>query len=306
MNEKVYSKLNQLAESVKKRRCSAGKYTMINRGRGRKNLLYILAGYKPELWGYVFERVCREDLKEFDVCIISSGVYKPELKDIAKQNGWSYICSKKNYISNIQNYTISQFPKAENIWKLDEDMFICKDYFQIIKATKEKAEAELDYEIGFIGPLVPINSYGYMRFLRRCNKLNEYVQRFGEAKVGFNGEKSMNLHSFWANKYLWEITGNIDEKAKEFNLGKLDYSVCFGRFSIGAIMFDRKLWEDMGGFVRDRYPCDGSDEVGILRYCASHSRAIVTAEDALVGHYSFGGLYSLMKEYMSNSEVKHF
>lgn len=306
MNKQLYDRLNGVLGKFQKNRGVEGKYSFVNRGNNYKNLLYILAGYKPELWGNVFERIRKENLEEFDICIISSGVCSPKLKSIAEQNGWSYIYSKRNFISNIQNYTISQFPNAEVIWKLDEDMFICADYFKILQETKRKAEAELDYEIGFVGPLIPINSYGYIRFLKHCNKLQEYEKRFGVAKVGFEEPKAINLHTAFANQFLWEVTGNLDEKAKEFNRGKLNYSVCFGRFSIGAIMFERRLWADMGGFGRDCYPCDGRDEIDILLYCALHSKAIVVAEDALVGHYCFGGIYGDMNKFMENSEVEFF
>lgn len=306
MKKEIYDRLSGMFGKFQKKRGVEGKYSFVNRSNNCKNLLYILAGYKPELWGNVFERIRKENLEEFDVCIISSGVYSQKLQSIAEQNGWSYIYSKRNFISNIQNYTISQFPNAEVIWKLDEDMFICIDYFKILQETKRKAEAELDYEIGFVGPLIPINSYGYIRFLKHCNKLQEYEKRFGVAKVGFEEPKAINLHTAFANQFLWEVTGNIDEKAKEFNSGNLNYSVCFGRFSIGAIMFERRLWVDMGGFGRDCYPCDGRDEIDILLYCALHSKAIVVAEDALVGHYCFGGIYGDMNKFMENSEVEFF
>ncbi|MCI9178907.1 MAG: hypothetical protein HFG50_02700 [Lachnospiraceae bacterium] len=305
MKKEIYYKFRNLIDKIENKRGIDGNFFVINRGRNCENLLYILAGYKPELWKNIFERIRKEDLDDFDVCIISSGIYSQKLEKIAQHNKWSYIYSKQNRISNIQNKAITCFPKARTIWKLDEDMFICKGYFEIMKATKIKAEKELEYDIGFLGPLIPINNYGYVRFLKYCNKLQEYEQRFGVAKVGFNERKAINLHSFFeANKYLWEITGNIDTKAKEFNQGKLKYSICAGRFSIGAIMFDRELWEDMGGFKRDRYPCDGRDEEEITSYCVLRSKAMVVAEDALVGHYCFGGFYTNMNKFMKDNKYR--
>lgn len=302
MKKDFYDKCRHWVKGIERKRGVEGKFSFINRGKNRENLLYILAGYKPELWENVFGRINRENLEDFDVCILSSGLYSLELKNIAEQNGWSYLYAKENRISNIQNKAITCFPKAKTIWKLDEDMFLCKDYFEIMKATKKKAETEADYEIGFLGPLIPINNYGYIRFLRYCNKLSEYERRFGVAKVGFHEKRAINLHSFFeASQYLWELTGNLDKKAKEFHQGELNYSICAGRFSIGAIMFDRELWEGMGGFGRDRYPCDGRDEEEIAGYCVLHSKAMVVAEDALVGHYCFGGFYADMKKFMEES-----
>ena len=89
MNKQLYDRLNGVLGKFQKNRGVEGKYSFVNRGNNCKNLLYILAGYKPELWGNVFERIRKENLEEFDICIISSGVCSPKLKSIAEQNGWS-------------------------------------------------------------------------------------------------------------------------------------------------------------------------------------------------------------------------
>ena len=85
---------------------------------------------------------------------------------------------------------------------------------------------------------------------------------------------------------------------------KLQIAISAGRFSIGAIMFDRELWEDMGGFKRDRYLCDGRDEEEITSYCVLRSKAMVVAEDALVGHYCFGGFYTNMNKFMKDNKYR--
>ena len=125
MKKEIYYKFRNLIDKIENKRGIDGNFFVINRGRNCENLLYILAGYKPELWKNIFERIRKEDLDDFDVCIISSGIYSQKLEKIAQHNKWSYIYSKQNRISNIQNKAITCFPKARTIWKLDEDMFIC-------------------------------------------------------------------------------------------------------------------------------------------------------------------------------------
>lgn len=303
----VYTNFMSVYNCIKRNRRFSGKFEFINRSNNAENLLYILAGYKANLWERVFGIIKRETPSNFDVCILSSGKYVSELDSICKKNGWSYIYSRDNLISNIQNYAIENFPCAKTIWKMDEDMFLCERFFSIMKETREKAQKEIDYDIGFVAPLIPINSYGYIRFLKYMNKFNEYEQRFGEAKIG-SGQRDTSsfLWSIEAQKFLWEVTGNIKDTQKRFDDGKLKYSLCSGRFSIGAIMFSRELWIEMNGFERDRYKCDGNDEITINTYCLSESRAIVVAEDALVCHYAFGWAYDDMDNFINSNRLTFF
>lgn len=292
MKRAVYERIMERQKLKARRENARGHFHFEDRKKNRENLLYILAGYKPDLWSEVFRRILKEDLSDFDVCILSSGLYDRELDRMADRNGWSYVWSQENVVSNIQNYAISVFPEAKTIWKMDEDMFLCRDYFNIMRETRKKAESESDYEIGFAGPLIPINSYGYIRFLRIIGRFDEYEQRFGIAKVGgYADKRSNNLWTFEANDFLWKATGNLDSRAGQLNTGKREYSLCYGKYSIGAIMFERRVWEEMGGFERDKFLYDGRDELSILAYCSLKSRVIVVAEDALVGHYGFGGIY---------------
>ena len=297
MKKDYYDFFENHKNKIRKENALKGRYHFINRGKNKNNFLYILSGYKPDLWERVFQRILREDLSDFDVCLLSSGMYSESLDKYASEYGWSYIWSEQNIVSNIQNYAIECFPSASAIWKMDEDIFLCRDYFKILTDTKRKAEQEIDYEVGLVGPLIPINSYGYIRFLKRCGRFDEYERRFGISKVGGYTERlSRNLWSLEANKYIWEVTGALDDKARQFNSGLLQYSLCFGKYSIGSVMFERSLWSDMGGFERDHYLCDGRDELSILAYCALKSKAVVVAEDALVAHHSFGGIYASFRD----------
>lgn len=49
------------------------KYKFIDRRTSNNSLCYILAGYKPYLWGEVFARIKKYVSNNIDVCILSSG-----------------------------------------------------------------------------------------------------------------------------------------------------------------------------------------------------------------------------------------
>ena len=98
---------------------------------------------------------------------------------------------------------------------------------------------------------------------------------------------------------------SIDEMNMRFAADPIEERGTPIRFSIGAILFDRSIWEDMGYFSVDRTSVSlGSDEAELCSYCCLKSRPIVVSENVLVGHFSFGPQNDVMKEYfMQNKEM---
>ena len=74
------------------------------------------------------------------------------------------------------------------------------------------------------------------------------------------------------------------------------------RFTIGAIMFERTLWEDMHYFVvkRDQIGM-GEDERNLNYFSYFQSRPIMISENILVGHFSYKPQTEGMKEYLANN-----
>jgi hypothetical protein len=81
------------------------------------------------------------------------------------------------------------------------------------------------------------------------------------------------------------------------------FSVCPIRFSIGAILFERDTWKDMGYFYVDKSNGMGRDEVQLCSLAMTVSKAIIVSENTLVGHFSFHNPWGnsntteIMKEY---------
>ena len=174
-----------------------------NNAQGSNTVCLILAGYKPFTWEIIFKRIKIFCPNNIDVCIVSSGIYSKELKQCAELNGWSYVSMKRNCVTLALNSAIKLFPKAEKIFKIDEDIFITDGFFDILSKIHEVAKK--DYFPVFTAPLIPINGYGYRRILEKLNLIDEYSNRFEYPRV--SAGRHMQLESnpevakfFWGEK----------------------------------------------------------------------------------------------------------
>ena len=303
-NKKFMEKYNNYKKKkemkAKKKRVS-GKYTFENRQKGCKNVCIILSGYKKYLWEDVFGRIARFAPKEnMDICIVSSGLYSKELSEIAEKNNWSYLSIAKNNVALTQNIAIDVHPKAQKIFKLDEDIFITKNFFEQLLKTYETVEKTGEYKIGFVTPSIPINGYNHVDVLKRVGLLEDFEKKFGKVCRNRGAEAEIVKNPNVA-KYLWGETQekfrNIDKLSKEFSQDEFSYTICPIIFSIGAILFNRELWEEMGRFIVTKGTSMGHDEVQICEHCMLESRAIIVSGNTLVGHFSYGPQTEEMKKY---------
>ena len=102
-----------------KRRLSKD-YEFINRSKGEKKLLLILAGYQEFYWDVLLKRVYKYTENDVDVCIVIPGSQnKEKLKSICEKYNWSYLYSKHDRLGLVQNIAIKLHSKAEYIIKID-------------------------------------------------------------------------------------------------------------------------------------------------------------------------------------------
>ncbi|MBQ3336593.1 MAG: hypothetical protein IJG80_04235 [Selenomonadaceae bacterium] len=271
-------------------------------------MLMILAGYKPFLFEDVFARVKAFTPKQFDVCILSSGLFDETLNKIAAENSWSYLSTAQNNIPFVQNLAIMLHEQAELIFKMDEDIFITAGVFDTLLKTAIRVQNYEHYNVGFVAPLIPINGYGHVRLLEKLGLLETYEKMF--EKVFYTSTfKRMLCNNPDVAKFFWGkggIVPSIDELNDAFRNQKISYSICSVRFSIGFILFRRELWKRMDGW---QLPPENSfgpgfDEEQICKFCVNFSLAMVVAENAVVGHLSFGQQNEAMKEYyLTHREV---
>ena len=280
-----------------------GERTFIDRSLKVDSVLLILAGYKSVLWDDVFGRISKFLPKGIDVCVVTSGLVNEDLKKLCERENWSYLATKRNNINLAQNIAIELHPKAEWIYKLDEDVFITKGFFENLKATYELAKKTSRMEIGFVGPIMPLHGYGHARLLEKLNLVSEWEKRFGSLYYteGLYDHKQI-IDNPEVAKFMWgsEIPElkDVDALNDRFAAMKPDYRIYSARFGIAAILYSRKFWLGVGRFPVESEGCGmGADEFAFCQYCMSHSHAIVVSENSVVGHFAFGKQTKAMFEY---------
>lgn len=278
-----------------------------NRQKGSDKLCIVLAGYKTFLYDATMTRLKEYLENDIDVCIITSGLYSDDISSMCQEEGWSYLSTKENNVALVQNVSIKLHPKAEWIYKLDEDIFITNGYFSNMMKAYEFAENG-QYNPGVIAPLIPLNGYGHVRILEKVEATKAYKDRFGILKYAAGNEKEIEGNPAVA-RFMWGdggIVPTIDEMNERFAAKELEIRACSIRFSIGAILFKREFWEAMGHFTVYKGPGMGLDEVQLCQYCITNSRPIMVSENIVVGHLSFGPQNNSMKDYYYEHPEKFY
>ena len=299
MNPDLHKTLSEKRWKMREAKRLKCHYQFKNRSHGSDIMVMMLAGYKDYLYPEMFGRFRKYLMSELDVCIITSGKFVPEIDKMCEENGWSYLSTKENHVSLVQNVALSLHPSAKLIFKLDEDIFLCEGFFENMLRAYEHAK-EGPYEAGVIAPLLPVNGYGHVRVLEKLGLSEKYEELFGGKPVYAAGPEHIIENDPRVARFFWGEGGfvpSIDEMNRKFSAEPLEERACPVRFSIGAILFERSLWENMHYFeVNMRYPV-GMDEESMCAYCINASRPILVSENVVVGHFSFGPQNAAMKEY---------
>lgn len=259
------------------------KYKFEDRKQDKEKVCFILAGYKDFLYDTVFARIKRYIPSDIEVCIVSSGKYDEKLSNIAKENNWSYLSTEINNVCLAQNVAINLFEKSKYIYKIDEDIFITENYFETMFQTLKDGEENSIYKIAFVAPTIPINGFSHYLVLERFGLLDYYEKTF-EKPIYASGKDRMIEKSPEVAKFFWgegEKLPNIDEMNKIMSKDKFDYVPCPIRFSIGAILFRREIWEQMGKFYVDSSAGMGMDEEQLCSYCTLTSRTIIVSKNTV-------------------------
>ena len=265
-----------------------GRYVFEDRAKGSDRLCIVLAGYKEYLYPAVLGRLQKYAPADMDICIMTSGLYSESMSERCKENGWSYLSTKKNNVSLVQNIAIHLFPKAEYIFKLDEDIFITEGYFENMLRAYHHAEGG-NYIPGVMAPLIPINSYGNVRVLEKFGQLETYTKLFEKPKYSCDLHKKFYSIAETA-KFFWGEGGyipSIDEMNRCVTAEPLEERPCAVQFSIGAILFTRALWEDMGYYPVSGWINIAGDEKNLCSFCCLSSHPLMVSENVLVGHMSY-------------------
>ena len=134
-----------------------------------------------------------------------------------------------------------------------------------------------------------------------------YEEKF-EKPLYAAGPSRMIENSVEVAKFFWgenEYIPTIDQMNAQFWNGEKKVLPCPIRFSIGAILFERQLWEKMGYFkVSKKGVAMGGDESQLCSYCCEYSKPIMVSDNVVVGHLGFGPQNAAMKEYYLGHKEK--
>lgn len=301
----AFHKANKLYDKVCMWHRIRGRYAFINRSKGSDRLCIVLAGYKEYLYPAVLGRLKAYAPQDMDVCILTAGLNSSVIASWCERCGWSYLRTGRNNVSLIQNIAIHLHPNAQYIFKLDEDIFITENYFDKMMCAYHHAE-ESDYVPGVIAPLIPINGYGHLRVLKKLNIMENYAELFGRPRYERRDDYAVECNPEVA-LYFWGKDSkipSIDEMNRQFASEPLEERPCPIQFSIGAIMFQKKLWQDMRMFPVSFIRNLGMDERSLSFFCCVSSRPIMVSENVVVGHLSFQAQNQCMKEYYLTNKEK--
>ncbi|SYW12250.1 conserved hypothetical protein [Oenococcus oeni] len=275
-----------------------------NRSKNSDNVVMVLAGYKSYFWDDFFARIFKFVPDSYDVVVISSGKVSDPLSKICKAHNWSYISSAKNNVSLLQNIAVDLFPLAKYIYKIDEDIFITKHFFSGLKKTMDYAEAKGKYKVSFVAPLTNVNGYSYSILLDYFHARSIYEKEFGRAFIESGPRNKIETNSEIA-KFMWGKGGYlpmIDEMDDTLGDLPFSFSICPIRFSIGAILYPRYVWEQIGGFPVNFGNGMGVDEEKIngISINYSISRVPYISENTVVGHGGFGSQARALKNFFES------
>ena len=302
--------INKTYKTYVKHTRLTSKYKIFVNIKNSENLVVVLAGYKAFLWDEVFYRLNKflpQDNK-FEVCIVSSGVYSDELKRIAEKYNWVYMSVKRNNVCLAQNTAINAFPAAKYIYKIDEDMFLTKGFFEELKNTYLQVNEKTHYTCGFVAPLIPINGVGHVEILKKYNKIKDFENRFHE-KVKYSASPSREIvKNPEVAEYFWGKDSqlpSIDEMNKDFKANEVAFKISPNLFSIGAILFRRDFWQKMNMFPVSLVGTDmGLDEYRMNAQAFCDFNSVVIAMRSVVGHFSYGPQTQVMKKYYTDNLEK--
>ncbi|WP_145930990.1 hypothetical protein [Immundisolibacter cernigliae] len=257
----------------------------IDRQRQRERLVVLLAGHKSFLWPYVIPRLARTVSADYDVCIASSGVDDTKLRAYCEEYGWSYLATKKNKVGLAVNLAIAAHEHALLIHKIDEDMFLTSGMLERLERTYHRISASGLAKPGACAPLININGYTYQMLLDKLGLTEEFRQKFGHLGYSHPHQVFRDPESV---VWLWRHCLPLDALGERIANAANGYSFVPVRFSIGAILFERQFWGELGGFrVGTLSGTLGLDEEVFCKECVDRFRPIVVSHDAFAGHFSF-------------------
>jgi len=293
-----------------------------NRSKSKVTVL-LLAGKYHFLWDITFRRMY-EYSSGYDVIVVNpGGLNREKALSLVKEFGWSYFESYPALLEAAENYVIHNLVESPLVIKVDDDIFITNHTFpKLISGYKRIAECGA--EIGFVAPVLNVNTISYYYFLQTLDLTEQYSHLFEDPMIFRNWKKQMIWYDGRTAEWIWEHSLPLNDISEIFAERNRDSFVPIPtRFSIGLILFEREFFEQTLGFfatfpkvkltVKNHKASSGSnlkiplfpdiDEASINFYSDWSHRGRFLILDAFAGHFSYFPQTEHMKKwYEKNKE----
>jgi hypothetical protein len=276
-------------------------YKFADRRNKADTVVIILAGYKRPLWPKVFSRLERAMPDNVDVCVMTAGLFDQDLSDMSERNGWSYLSTRTNDVSLVQNVAISLHPHAKTLVKIDEDIFVTTNTLSDTLAHYHHLRAAGIVDAGFVSPMLNVNGVCYRPLLTQLELLEAFEAQFGVARIATLGIAATDDAA--AARWIWERTAPLEQTVARLRRTQGPGLLTPVQFSIGLVVMPRDFWETIGYLPVKRHMLAmkkstlGADEERICRMATFLARPGVVCEHALAGHFSFGRQYQGMLKF---------
>lgn len=157
-----------------------------------------------------------------------------------------------NQLALIQNEIITKL-KADFYIKIDDDILVGEGWTDGFVGVYERHYNTMS----FGSVTIPINGFGWVPFLEVMGLTEEFKEKFPQTPLNQDCMDVAVYKDKYVNEFIWNKCLDIDETVKHFKErqhGRFHDLFCPHRYSIGAIVFSHKRWEEMGGWrVQDYY-----------------------------------------------------
>ncbi|GAB2700832.1 hypothetical protein GCM10027037_27200 [Mucilaginibacter koreensis] len=217
----------------------------------KKIPILLITKDRPTLLEKVLMRLMKyTDWSKFDLWILDNYSTDANRKII---NMYKYMypfinvyATTYNQLAVIQNEVIGKL-KADFYIKIDDDILVTENWTDAFVGVYERNHNNMS----FGSVTIPINGFGWVPFMEIMNLTEEFKARFPNTPLK---QECMDVAVYQdkeVNEFLWNHCLDLDKTAETFiknQNGQFQDLICPHRYSIGAIVFSHKFWEDMGGW----------------------------------------------------------
>jgi len=151
-----------------------------------------------------------------------------------------------NQLAQIQNEVIKKL-KADFYIKIDDDILVTENWTDAFVGVYER-----NYRTMSFGSVtIPINGFGWVPFMEIMGITNDFKTQFPNTPINQDCMDVAIYKDQEVNEFMWNHCLDLDQTARTFLSNQnstFQDLICPHRYSIGAIVFSHKFWEQMGGW----------------------------------------------------------